>query len=644
MSKVDEYGSLTNQYSNFIALSKYARWLDDKSRRETWSETVDRYVNYMTKQFGQLGDVADEVRSSILNLEVMPSMRALMTSGPAADDSNVAMYNCSFVPIDNLRALDEIMYILMCGTGVGFSVEREFTLKIPVVAEEFFETDTTIIVNDSKMGWAKGYKELNALLIQGQIPKWDLSRVRPAGARLKTMGGRASGGAPLDDLFNFTVKTFKNAAGRKLKPIELHDIVCYIASIVVMGSVRRSALISFSDLDDYEMSMAKSGTWWEKEGQRALANNSAVYRTKPTYGEFLKEWRNLYESKSGERGIHNADGIKKHIKSFGRREAIDGIRANPCHEIYLRPNQFCNLSSVQIRENDSLDDIRGKVRIAAIIGTYQSAMTNFKYLRKVWKDNSEEERLLGISLSGIYGHEFMSGRAKQEISLPDFLTELREIAIDVNAQWARKLGINPSTAVSAIKPEGTTAQLTGVSSGIHPWFAPYYIRTIRGDNKDPMTKLLKDQGVPNEPDIMNPDDTTVFSFPIKAPVNAVTNKDITAVEHMELWRTYYKYWTEHSPSVTITVQESEWADVGAWVYNNFDDIGGLSFLPADDHIYKQAPYQEITEDEYNAFVEQMPQNIAWHELSLYELYDNTSGSQELACGGTTSCELVDISK
>lgn len=640
MSNITEGGTLTNPYQNFIATSRYARWLEDKGRRETWEETVDRYVGFMRSHsnLDPNDPVFEEIRAAILNLEVMPSMRALMTAGPALERDNIAGYNCSFIAVDSLRAFDETVYVLMNGTGVGFSVEDKYVSKLPIIAEEFYPTNTTIVVEDSKLGWAKAFKELLSLLVTGQIPKWDMSKVRPAGARLKTFGGRASGPEPLDSLFGFSVDMFRNAAGRRLKPIEAHDLMTKIAEIVVVGGVRRSALISLSDLDDYNMATAKSGNWWEAYGHRALANNSATYQGRPTTSQFLEEWKNLYDSKSGERGIFNIDSVRKHIDDFGRRDSTKIAGTNPCGEILLRSNQFCNLTEVVIAPDDDREDILRKVRIATIMGTWQSSLTNFKYIRKVWKDNSEEERLLGVSFTGIFGNTFMSTPSND---LRDVLEEARLYAVETNKEWSAKFGIGESKSITCVKPSGTVSQLVGVSSGIHPWYAPYYLRTVRADNKDPLTQLMKDEGVPNEPDVMKPDATTVFYFPIKAPVGVKYTKDLTAIEHLELWKLYRDNWTEHNPSVTINVRESEWLGVGAWVYDNFDSIGGVSFLPMTDHVYKQAPYQSISAEEYDEWIEKMPSHVNWQLLPLYEIEDGTKGSQELACQAG-ECETVDL--
>ena len=647
MSLINENdGTIKDHYRNFIHLSRYARWIESQGRRETWVETVDRYISFMKNhlvsnyKYDENDKIFNEVYDAILNHRIMPSMRAMMTAGPALERDNIAAYNCSFIAVDSVRAFDEAMYILMNGTGVGFSVEQKYIDQLPVVSDEFFNTETTIVVDDSKLGWAKAYKELIALLVQGQIPNWDMSKVRPAGERLKVFGGRASGPEPLDMLFTFTVDTFKSARGRRLKSIEAHDIMCKIGEIVVVGGVRRSALISLSNLDDFEMAKAKSGQWWEDNGQRALANNSAVYNMKPNTAQFLREWRNLYESKSGERGIYNMDSVRKHIDKFGRRDSSKVMGTNPCGEILLRPNQFCNLTEVVIEYSDTVEDLISKIRLATILGTWQSTLTNFKYIRKSWKDNCEEERLLGVSLTGIFGNKITSTNNNV---LADTLDLLREKSVLANETEADKLGIPHSASITCVKPSGTVSQLTGVSSGIHPWYAPYYLRSVRGDTKDPLTTFLKDCGIPNEPDVMKPNDTTVFYFPIKAPENAIVTKNLSAIDHLEMWKTYRNHWTEHNPSVTINIREDEWIRVGAWVYDNFDEVGGISFLPYSEHSYKQAPYQEITEEEYNEWIAKMPDSIPWQMLSLYEFEDGTTGSQELSCVAGV-CEIVDITK
>jgi ribonucleoside-diphosphate reductase alpha chain len=645
-SFIDKNGYISDPYKNFIHISRYARWIPEKGRRETWSETVSRYVTFMKDHmvlnYGYKSNdpIFNEVEDAILNHKIMPSMRALMSAGPALDRDHIAAYNCSFIAVDNPRAFDEAMYILMNGTGVGFSVEQKYVEQLPVIAESFYKTETTIVVDDSKLGWSKAFKELVALLYQGQIPNWDMSKVRPSGARLKTFGGRASGPEPLNSLFNFCVDTFKIAAGRKLKAVEAHDIMCKVGEVVVVGGVRRSALISLSNLDDFEMAKAKSGNWWESQPQRALANNSAVYNAKPNTAQFLREWRNLYESKSGERGIYNIDSVKKHVESFGRRDASKVAGTNPCGEIILRPNEFCNLTEVIISADDTKETLLEKIKYATILGTWQSTLTDFKYIRKSWKDNCEEERLLGVSLTGIYGNKLTSTPGK---ALEDLLVAMREHSVEVNKKESESIGISQSVSITCVKPSGTVSQLVGVSSGIHPWYSEYYIRSVRGSNNDPLTTFLKDSGIPNEPDVMKPDQTTVFYFPQKAPKNAVVTKDLSAVDHLEMWKTYRTYWTEHNPSVTVNVHEDEWVRVGAWVYDNFDSIGGVSFLPASEHTYKQAPYQEVTKEEYEDIVIKMPKDIRWEMITLYETEDGTTGTQELSCVAG-SCEIVDITK
>ena len=636
---------LPTPYQQFIHKSRYARWIDGEQRRENWGETVDRYVSFMLEQVkGKCNvdlptSVREEIEEGILSLKVMPSMRAMMTAGPALARDNVCGYNCSYIPVDSPRAFDECMYILMCGTGVGFSVERENVDKLPVISDNFNDSDTVIKVGDSKPGWAKALRELIALLYAGQVPSWDMSEVREAGARLKVMGGRASGPQPLADLFNFTVEIFKKARGRRLFPIECHDLMCKIGEIVVVGGVRRSALISLSNLNDDQMAHAKSGMWWETEPQRALANNSVSYKTKPEMGTFMREWLALYDSKSGERGMFNREAADKQVARNGRRETGHMWGTNPCSEIILRGYQFCNLSEVVVRETDSLEDLKAKVRVATILGTLQSTLTDFKYLRKIWKDNTEEERLLGVSLTGIMDHPVLS----KNIDSKRWLEEMREVAVETNKEFANMLGIPQSAAITCVKPSGTVSQLVDAASGIHARHNDYFIRTVRGDNKDPLTQFLVESGVPAERDVMKPDSTTVFSFPMKSPDGAVTRTQMTAVEQLELWKTYAIHWCEHKPSITVSVKEHEWMDVGAWVYENFDVASGVSFLPHSDHTYQQAPYQDIEPDEYLEWKQRMEiVTIDWDKLSEFEKEDNTSGSRELACTAGV-CEVVDLS-
>ena len=627
-----------DQYQQFIHKSRYARWLESEGRRETWRETVQRYIDFFIdrEQLDKDSTETQEIYNAIYNLEVMPSMRCMMTAGEALKRDNVAGFNCSYLHIDHVRAFDELMYVLMCGTGVGFSVERNFINQLPEVAESMHATDTTIVVADSKMGWASAYRELISLLYSGKVPKWDMRKVRPAGARLKTFGGRASGPEPLHDLFVFTVAVFRKAHGRKLTSIECHDICCKIADIVVVGGVRRSALISLSNLSDQRMAKAKAGQWWENEGQRRLANNSVAYTEKPDFSAFISEMQTLYESKCGERGIFSRVAAKKIAERNGRRDPAHNFGTNPCSEIILRSNQFCNLSEVVVREDDDLTSLKKKVKIATIIGTLQSTLTDFRYLRVRWKRNTEEEALLGVSLTGIMDSPLTNGK---EMGLRERLDIFRKVAVDTNKKYADLLNIPPSTAITCVKPSGTVSQLCDSASGIHARHSQYYIRTVRGDNKDPLTQFMIDQGVPNEPEINKPNEVTVFSFPIKSPEGSVTRDQMSAIEQLEMWRIYQEHWCEHKPSVTVTVREGEWLEVGAFVFKHFVDMSGVSFLPHSDHVYQQAPYQECSEFEYNDMLSKMPPKIKWADLK--EQTDTTAGSQSLACSGD-SCELVDI--
>ena len=634
-------GKLPTKYQEFIHLSRYSRWLPKEGRRETWRETVTRYFDFFQEHLKQSckysldKSLREELEDAVIHLKIMPSMRCLMTAGEALKRENIAGYNCSYVAVDRPQAFDEILYVLMNGTGVGFSVERQFVSNLPTVADEFHPSDTTIVVQDSKMGWAKAFKELVAMLYHGQIPKWDLSKVRPAGAPLKTFGGRASGPEPLRRLFEFTKEIFQNAHGRKLSSIECHDIVCKTAEIVVVGGVRRSALISLSNLSDDRMRVAKSGQWWIDNGQRALANNSACYTEKPDIGIFMDEWKALYDSKSGERGIFNRESAKKIAEKNERRDVGHDFGTNPCSEIILRSREFCNLSEVVVRPEDTEHTLLNKVRLATILGTFQSTLTNFKYVSKDWKKNCIEERLLGVSLTGIMDNKWTAGKLN---GLDVLLKNLKQMSVDTNKEWSKKLKINQSAAITCVKPSGTVSQLVDSASGIHARHNPYYIRTVRGDKKDPLTKMMVEQGFPAEDDVMKPNDTTVFSFPIKCSPDAVFRQDLTAIEQLELWKTYQVHWCEHKPSVTISVKEEEWIDVGAWVYKNFDLMSGVSFLPYSEHTYKQAPYQDCNEKEYKDLMNKMPTRVDWNKLSQYEKSDRTVGSQELACSAG-SCEI-----
>lgn len=636
-----------NDYQKFIAVSRYSRWLEDKKRRETWDEVVARYFNFMSLHLKTKFDytLSDELRTelseAVRNLEVMPSMRALMSAGPALERCNVAGYNCAYLPVDSPRAFDETMYILMCGTGVGFSVERQYVNQLPIVNEHFERSETVIHVGDSKAGWARAFRELLSLLYSGQEPSWDLSNLRPAGARLKTFGGRSSGPEPLDSLFKFAVRTFRDAAGRRLTSLECHDLMCKIGEIVVVGGVRRSALISLSNLSDERMRDAKTGDWWGPDDRpgprhRSLANNSVCYTERPDLGVFIKEWLSLFKSGSGERGIFSRPASQKQAARNGRRDSTVDFGTNPCSEIILRPYQFCNLSEVVVRADDREDDLKRKVRLATILGTFQSSLSDFKYLRKIWQKNTEEERLLGVSLTGIMDNNWLRWA-------PDgFLESLKNHAVAVNKEFAETLGISPSCAITCVKPSGTVSQLVDSASGIHPRWAPYYLRTVLGDNNDPLVQLLKDGGIPNEPSKKDPDKVTAFMFPQKAPEHAASRNKLTAIEHLCLWKRIQTEWCEHKPSITVNIRPDEWLEVADWVWKNFDDISGIAFMPHDDHTYVQAPYQEITEAEYEEWTKKMPPaGIPWERLSEYELEDHTTGSQEMACTGGV-CEIVDI--
>lgn len=620
-------------YETFIAKSRYSRFLDDKNRREHWPETVDRYMNFMSqhlqKKHGYKIPAAlhTELHSAILNCEVMPSMRSIMTAGDALERDNTAGYNCSYLPVDDVKSFDEAMYILLCGTGVGFSVESKYVNKLPEVPTQLFNSDTTISVSDSKAGWAKALRQLIALLYSGEIPKWDTSKVRPAGARLKVFGGRASGPQPLISLFEFVTNKFKGAAGRKLTSLECHDIMCKIGEVVVVGGVRRSAMISLSDLSDDRMRHAKAGQWWEREGQRALANNSACYNDKPTVGEFMSEWLALYQSYSGERGIFSRQAAKSTVAKRGRRDSTYEFGTNPCSEIILRPYQFCNLTEVVARKHDDDNALQRKVRLATILGTFQSTLTDFPYLRKVWQKNTEEERLLGVSITGILDCPLLNDINDEGLS--SRLDAMRELSVVTNKEFADELGIPQSAAITCVKPSGTVSQLVDSASGIHARHSEFYIRRVRNDNKDPITQFLKDQGIPNEADVMKPHDTTVFSFPMKAPEGCITRDELDSFTHLKLWLTYQRHWCEHKPSVTVYVKEADWPEVGAWVWKNFDEISGISFLPWDGGSYKQAPYEEIDAATYEKLKAEMPATIDWESFVEYD--DNVEGAQQLAC-------------
>ena len=635
---------LPTSYQEFIHLSRYSRWLPEKKRRETWDETIKRYFDFFQEDLKENCNytlktkLREELETAVLNLRVMPSMRCLMTAGEALKRENIAGYNCSYIAVSRVQSFDEILYVLMNGTGVGFSVERQYITQLTIVAEEFHPSDTVITVADSKLGWAKAYKEFLGLLWIGQIPKWDLSKIRPAGSPLKTFGGRASGAEPLDNLMHFTINTLTGAAGRRLSSIECHDIVCKIAEVVVVGGVRRSALISLSNLSDDRMRHAKSGQWWNDNPQRALAHNSACYTEKPDMGIFMDEWRALYESKSGERGIFNRQSANKQAERTGRR-VVDGYEfgTNPCSEILLRDREFCNLSEVVVRVNDTEESLLEKIRLATILVTFQSTLTNFKYVSSMWRKNCEEERLLGVSLTGIMDSRITNGKSNKD--LVKLLEGLKKQSIEVNKEFAKELGINQSAAVTCVKPSGTVSQLVDAASGIHARHNPYYIRTVRGDKKDPLTKLMTEVGFPVEDDEMNPSHTAVFSFPMKVDRGAVFRTDLTAIQQLDLWKIYQEHWCEHKPSVTISVKEDEWMEVGAWVYKDFDQMSGVSFLPFSEHTYRQAPYQDCDREQYEKLLKVMPKDVDWSQLSKYETVDTTVASQELACT-SGSCEIA----
>jgi len=621
-----------DSYSTFIAKSRYSRYLDDKKRREHWPETVDRYMSFMhnhldkTMHYHMSQELFDELRMAILNHEIMPSMRAVMTAGEALERDNTAGYNCSYLPVDDVKSFDEAMYILLCGTGVGFSVESKYVSKLPEVPAKLFNSDTTIVVSDSKAGWAKSLRQIIALLYSGEIPKWNVDKVRPAGARLKVFGGRASGPEPLVSLFKFVISKFQGAAGRKLNSLECHDIMCKIGEVVVVGGVRRSAMISLSDLSDDRMRHAKSGNWWEREGQRALANNSASYNERPTVGEFMSEWLALYQSHSGERGIFSREAAKRTVEKNGRRDGNYDFGTNPCSEIILRPYQFCNLTEVVARDTDTELSLQRKVRLATILGTFQSTLTDFPYLRKIWQNNTEAERLLGVSITGILDCAYLNNAIE---GLSSRLEMLRNEAITSNKEFADALGIPQSAAITCVKPSGTVSQLVDSASGIHARHSKYYIRRVRNDNKDPITQFLKDQGVPAEVDVTKPLDTTIFSFPMKAPSGCITRDELDSFTHLELWLTYQRHWCEHKPSVTVYVKEEDWPEVGSWVWKHFDEISGISFLPWDGGTYRQAPYEEIDKETYDKLVTSMPSTINWEDF--IEITDNVEGAQQLAC-------------
>lgn len=634
-------------YQSFIAISRYARWDEENQRREFWEESADRYLTFLSEHalnnyHYDMSKEMDFLREKFVGLEALGSMRALMTAGPALERSNIAGYNCSYLPIDDVVAFDELLYILMNGTGVGFSVEKQYVDKLPVIGQEtdLRTIDFHVVVEDSKEGWAKALRAVVKTLYVGIKPTWDVSGVRPAGSRLKTFGGRSSGPEPLVELFEFVSKMFLNAVGRKLTTLEVFDIVCKIASVVVVGGVRRSALIALTDLDDQDLATAKSGNWYEEHAYRGLANVSAVYNERPTQSDFMQEWKNIYDSKSGERGIFNREASQRQAAKYGRRSANIDYGTNPCSEIILRPYQFCNLSTVVVQSDDSLLELMSKITAATIFGTVQSTLTDFNYLRPIWQQNTEEERLLGVSMTGQMGHPVLNGSEGPTV-LAAWLEQLRQVAVAVNIDWAQRLGISASAAVTCVKPEGTTSQLAKAASGMHTWHSKWFRRNVRADKKDPLTRLMTDAGVPYANDVMN-DSAVVFGFPIAAPAGALTRTDVSALQHLDLWLAYQRHFTEHKPSITVTIKEDEWLETAAWVWKNFDELSGVAFLPYSDHVYKQAPYEELTKDEYDAMVADMPEYIPWEDLSWYELFDQTVGTQSLACTADGGCETVDL--
>ena len=632
-----------DNFEQFIVKSRYCKWLPERNRREEWSETVSRFMNYILNRFDLNSNQEDlkNIWSAIENRDIFPSMRALMTAGPAADVDDVCLYNCSYVAVNEIRSFSDIMYILCCGTGVGFSCESENTDLLPPIPEEIVrDMDQTIVVPDSRVGWAESFKQLLHLLYEGTHPTWDTSNIRPAGTRLKTFGGRASGPEPLERLFRYVVNTFMNARGRKLTSLEVHDIVCLTGEIVIAGAVRRSALISLSDLHDNDMATAKSGPWWETSGHRSLANNSAVYDKKPSLGEFMKEWSTMYESRSGERGICNRQSLSWLAERSGRETEGISFGTNPCSEIILRPKQFCNLTEVVIHPDDTLETLSEKVRYATILGTIQSGCTEFSYLDDEWVKNCKEERLLGVSFTGVFDNKLMSGQNGYP-KLRYTLKKLKEVAEETNLIWADALGITPSKAITCCKPSGTTSCVAGTSSGMHPRYSEFYIRRVRVDTKDPICQFMMDHEIPYEPCSARPDATMVFSFPMKSPDGSIVQKDLDPLDHLELWLEYQKNWCDHKPSITVSYSDENFLKIGQWVWENWDYVSGISFLPYSDHVYEQAPFEPIGPRDYNLLKSAMPDQIDWSQLASYETEDTTIQTQTLACTGG-SCEVVDL--
>jgi len=619
-----------NPLSEFVYYRSYAKWIEEEGRRETWIETIDRYMDFMKGKLGKMLKESEyeEVREAILKQEAMPSMRLLQFAGPAAEKTNVCAYNCSFVAPSRFEDFGEIIYISMCGTGVGFSVESKNIQSLPQIKNQTGKKLPTFVVPDTKEGWADAFVLGMKTWFSGSDIDFDFSLLRPAGARLKIMGGKSSGPKPLIDLLGFTRERILRRQGRHLRNIDAHDIICKIGECVVSGGVRRSALISLSDLDDQDMRDAKNGQFWINEGQRMLSNNSAVYNVKPTETEFLKEWISLMESGSGERGIFNRESLYKTLPKRRLEKSanfIGEMGTNPCGEIILRSRQFCNLSEVVARAEDTEEDLLRKIRVATILGTYQSTLTKFGYLSKEWKENCEEERLLGVSVTGQWDSKLSRD--------PKMLAKLRLEAIRVNKIYAKRFGISESTCITAVKPSGTVSQTVDCASGMHPRHAPYYIRRVRISATDSLFKMMKDQGVPYHPEVgQNHDDanTFVLEFPMKAPDDAICKDDISALDQLEHWKVVKVNYTEHNPSVTISVGENEWIQVAHWLYQNWDIVGGLSFLPRSNHVYQLAPYEAIDEKTYKELTSKMP-DFDFSKIVTYELRDETEVKKELAC-------------
>lgn len=619
-----------NSLAEFVYYRTYSRWMDKENRRETWIETVDRYINFMRENIGSRLDEKEyeELRLAILNQEIMPSMRLMWSAGDAARKTNVCAYNCSFIAPSKLEDFAEIMYLLMCGTGAGFSVESQTVQQLPLIKKQTGEILPIYEIKDSKEDWGDSLTAGMKAWYEGKDIKFDYSKLRLAGERLKTMGGRSSGPEPLRALLDFTRSKILNRQGKRLTNLDVHDIICKIGEVVVMGGVRRSALISLSDLDDEEMRHSKEGQFYLNEPQRQMANNSAVYNQRPTAAEFMEEWLALAKSGTGERGIFNRGGLESQLperrwKVFAKDSATAGT--NPCGEIILKSKQFCNLTEVVARHEDTAETLLKKTRLATILGTYQSTLTNFPYISKEWKKNCEEERLLGVSLTG----QWDSPASRS----PEIVKKLKMLAIEVNKEYAKKFGINPSTCITCVKPSGTVSQLVDSASGMHTRHAKYYIRRIRISATDPLFQMLKDQKFPYYPEVGQAEgsaSTYVLEFPVKAPDGAVTRNSLSALDQLEHWKLIKENFTEHNPSVTISVGNDEWISTANWLYQNWNILGGLSFLPRVDHSYALAPYEEISEEKYYELLAKMPE-IDFSEIVVYEKEDSTQGAKELAC-------------